>query len=184
MRWSGLDTEQIDDAGTAFYDVTINLDAHTETTGKQQPGNRAAGASPATVSILHPHAPFPTLPGKVTRPHATPSHPAHSREICAQKHTLMSQGHHLLTSGPRATEHFQHACPHWAPGIEAALGSKEGRPTWTFSGGAHRWAGCAESIILDLSRAGSAQVPGPLLTKNTHKPSRLPRLWNRAPPGN
>lgn len=127
VRWSGLDTEQINDAGSAFYDVTINLDAHTETTGKQQPGNRAAGVSPATVSILHPHAPFPTVPEKVTRPQATPSHPAHSREICAQKHTRMSQGHHLLTSGPRATEHFQHACPHWAPGIEAALGCKGGK---------------------------------------------------------
>lgn len=133
-------------------------------------------------SLLHPHAPFPTLPGKVTWPQAPPSHPAHSLETCAQKHTCMSQGHHLLTRGPRATEHFQHARPTGHQASRRHWDAKRGRPAWTSSGGAHRWAGCAESITSDLTRVEPAQVLGPLLTRNTHKPSRLPGLRNRAPP--
>lgn len=144
----------------------------------------ARGASPATISILHPHAPFPTVQQRKSNSAASTS-----KSSSTFSRNLRSEAHpHESRTSPadqwaKSNRVFSTLLP--PLGIRHPNGTgvqSGGRPTWTFSGGAHRWAGCAESVILDLSGVGSAQVLGPLLTRNTHKPSRLPGLWNRAPP--
>lgn len=71
----------------------------------------------------------------------------------------------------KSTEHFQHAC---SPGHQASRRHWDAKEETYLHllRRAHRWAG-ELNVILDLRRAGSAQVLGPLLTRNTHKPSRL-----------